>query len=458
MKTLLGFLLCISVMSCTNTYNKNNYLPSTKRVATTWDTKDNYYRNTQANLPYLTWWEKFHDPTLNQLMKVGLVQNNQINIAMANVEASQGELKRVKLNWIPTVGSNVGYSSFPTLGFPGVLLGLAPTYTLNVFSQLKEEKKAGYELKASKAAYDAVKLAVIGQIASSYFSYSAQVEQLRLLKKLDHHLTELVNISSDVYKGGLTSESAWENQKHELKLIKAQEMLTQHNITVSRNALCYLLNLNPQNIPLTHRFSQLNGNQIVVGSMPLTVIENRPDMIEAANALKASNEGVGLAFSNLLPNIQLSTIQGLNATTDNGYKLGDRTNFNQALLQTPIIQASVLGQVDTAKGLNKASYYRYLDTLRKVMRDVNNDMSAHDLYTARLAQITDARNDEKIIYDLHTELYHRGINSYMQLLQAAVKLDYLNIEVNQSQWEQFITIVNLYQDLAGGYKNKQPRA
>jgi outer membrane protein TolC len=93
-----------------------------------------------------------------------------------------------------------------------------------------------------------------------------------------------------------------------------------------------------------------------------------------------------------------------------------------------------------------------MDVLRIVMRDVNNGMSAHDLYTQRFDQVVDARNEEQIAYELNQKLYQRGINSYFQLLESRVQLDYLNLEVNQAQLEQFITIVNLYQDLAGGYK------
>jgi outer membrane protein TolC len=345
----------------------------------------------------------------------------------------------------------VGYSSFPNLGYPGVLFAVIPSYTMNIFSQIKEQKKANYELYASQAERDGVKLAVIGQIATSYFTYSAQVEQLQLFQQLDTDLTKLVTISNRILHGGIISQINLEEAKRELNLIRAEKRLVQHNIVISQNALRYLLNENPQAIPLSRRFDQLNGNQIVIGSLPLTVIENRPDMIQAANELKASNEGIGLAFSNLLPAVQLSMARGYIGTTPNGDDLGQSIHFNQALMEIPLFQASVYGQIDKAKGLNKASYYRYTDTLRKVLRDINNDMSAHDLYTQRLVDTENAKNNEQHIYDLNTTLYKKGITSYMQLVIYKVKLDSLLIQVNQSKLEQLITIVNLYQDLAGGY-------
>lgn len=429
-----------------------SYTPTKTNVPSTWVTPDRLYTNTDNNLAYLAWWQTFNDPTLNQLMKRGLIQNNHINTAMANVEAAQGELKRVQLNWLPGLSTNVGYSSFPDLGFPGVLFAVIPSYTMNLFGQIKEQKKAEYELQAMKANRDAVKLAVIGQIATSYFSLSAQTEQLALFQQLDIDLTKLVSIADAIYQGGLTSQIDLEKAKRELSLIKAQERVVQDNIVKSQNALRYLLNENPQSIALAKSFSQLKGNQMIIGSLPLTVIENRPDMIHAANELKASNENIGLAFSNLMPTVQLSLARGEIATEPNGGTYGTSIDFNQALLEIPIFQASVYGQMDKAKGLNKASYYRYTDTLRNVFREVNNDLSAHDLYTQRFVDIADAKNHEQRIYDLNEQLYKRGIKSYMALLKSKVKLDSLAIEVNQSKLEQFITIVDLYQALGGGYQ------
>ncbi len=458
----LVFPLVLLAMTGCADYEKPYKTPTINNhiIPKNWHEQDAYYKNNQqtqttqnpVDFSRVAWWEEFNDPTLNQFIERGLAQNNQISVAMANVEAAQGELKNVQWNWVPGLNTNVGYSSFPDLGFPGVLFAVVPSYTLNVFAQIKEQKKAEYALQASEAARDSVKLAVIGQIAKSYFSYSAQVEQEKLLKDVEKDLTQLVAISESMYQGGLTPRMHIAEAKRELNLIEAEERRVQHNIVVSRNALRYLLNENPQAIALTREFSQLNGNTIITGALPLTVIENRPDMIQAANELKASNEKMGLTFSQLLPTVQLSMARGSIGTEPNGDDFGGALNFNQALLQIPVFQGSVYGQIDKAKGLNKASYYRYTDTLRKVMRDVNNDLSAHDLYTQRYMDIQNAEKNAQEVYQLNEALYHQGIDSYQKLLESKVQYDLLAIQTNQSQLEQFITIVNLYQDLAVGYR------
>ncbi len=437
----MGFLLS----SCTHHPSKPLLIPNQ------WPVNDSKFINTDEHLPCFPWWKQFKDPNLNMLIDKGLVNNNDVKVAVAHIEAAQGELKRVQLNWIPEVTGNAGYSSFPYLGFPGVLLTVVPSYTINIFKQIKEQQKAKYELKATKAMYYGVRLAVINQIASNYFNHQSQMEQLFLLHSLATDLSKLITISQAMYQRGLFARTQLELAKTELSLIRSKERVVQQNIVVSENALHYLLDENPGELPLKRHFRDLNSQQMIIGALPLTIIENRPDMMQAKQEFCAANAGIGIAFSHFLPTINLAMARGEIAKVANGGQLGQAVHFNQAILEVPFLRASALGQLQKAKGLNKASYYRYTDTLRKVLRDVTNDLSAHELYTERLNDIMRAERELRSAYQLNKTLYERGIISHLILIEEKVKLDQLAIEVNQHKLEQLMTIVNLYQDLAAGY-------
>jgi outer membrane protein, multidrug efflux system len=420
-------------------------------VPNQWTIRDAKYRNTDENLPCFAWWKQFKDPSLNTLIDSSLLNNNDIKVAIANIEAARGELKRIQLNWLPEVVGNVGYSSFPYLGFPGVLLNVVPTYTINIFKQIKEQQKAKYQLKATKAMYYGVRLAVIAQVSSTYFNYLSQIEQLTLLHSLAHDRSQLIIISQKMYQGGLYAKTELALAKTELSLIQAKERVVKQNIIVDENALHYLLNENPGTFTIQRRFKDLNGQQMIIGTLPFNLIENRPDMIQAKQELHAANAGIGIAFSHLLPTINLAVARGYIAKVENGGQLGQAIHFNQAITEVPFLKASTFGRLEKAKGLDNASYYRYSDTLRKALRDVTNDLSAHDLYTKRLNDVLSAERELGNSYRLNQTLYQRGIISHLRLIKDKVKLDKLAIEVNQHKLEQLITIINPHQDLAAGY-------
>jgi len=439
-------ILGIMMSSCTQHTPKSALL-----VPNQWPAKDTRYINSDENLPCFAWWKQFKDPGLNALIDKGLIYNNEVKVAQASIEAAQGELKRVQLNWIPDVTGNAGYSSFPYLGFPGVLLTVVPTYTINIFKQIKEQQRAKYELKATHAMHHGIRLAVINQIAGNYFNYLGQMEQLELLHSLESDLSKLITISQSMYQGGLYARTQLELAKTELSLIQAKERMVQQNIVVSENALHYLLDENPGKFAANRHFRDLNSKQMVIGALPLNIIENRPDMEQAKQELCAANAGIGIAFSHLLPTINLAMARGEIAKIPNGWQLGQAIHFNQAIVEVPFLKASTFGELIKAKGLDKASYYHYTDTLRKVLRDVTNDLSAHELYTKRLDDVLRAKGELGNAYHLNQTLYQRGIISHFSLIEEKVRLDKLAIEVNQHKLEQLITIVNLYQDLAAGY-------
>ncbi len=448
-RIIFALMGCIITASCT--FNAGYTPKKPIQIPRKWHVKDKHLITQNNNMACIAWWKQFHDPVLNQLVETGLEQNNNLQIAIAHIEAAQGELKRVELNWIPSMSGDLGYSSFPYLGYPGVLAAIVPTYTLNIFSQIKEQKRAQSELKVTENMRDTVKLAVIAQITGSYFSYLAEMERLILLKQIERDLTETMTIAQSTYQQGLTTHTNLAKAKSHLELIQSSEMVIQKNIVTHQNAIRYLLNENPEQFKFHRKFSQINSHQMILGALPLNVIENRPDMMQAMNELKAANARASIAVSHFLPSIQLSAARGDIATIPNGTTLGTPIYFNQALLETPLLTFSTFGEWDKAKGLSKASYYRYQDILRQVLRDVNNDLAAHEYNTQRLEQTLLAEENLNEAYHLNRQLYQQGIMSYEQLLKERVQLDKIKIKVNQHKLEQLMSIVNLYQNLGVGY-------
>lgn len=126
---------------------------------------------------------------------------------------------------------------------------------------------------------------------------------------------------------------------------------------MSENALHYLLDENPGVFSVNRRFKDLNSKQMLIGALPLNIIENRPDIEQATQELAASNAGIGITFSHLLPTINLALARGEIAKVPNGWQLGQAIHFNQAIVEVPFLKASTIGELIKAKGLNN-SYSR----------------------------------------------------------------------------------------------------
>lgn len=408
------------------------------------------YQNIES-LPYLAWWQQFNDSQLTHLLESGLVNNLDVKIAISNLEMAEGQLKQVQLSWIPFVNIYAGYTSNPALGNAGTLYGIWPQYTINIFKLYKQQQQAKYNVAASQAMVDGIRLTLIGQITASYFTLISQQEQLRLLNALDQDMQELISLTRKELKIGLRDSIDITQLLSDEKLIKAQISLIQQNLILSQNSLRYLLNQNPGTIKSTNNFDKLDFSKFKPGNLPATVLQNRPDLIIAENMVKASHEGVGVAYGNLFPAIQLDSFAGagsLNGTVANPNQF---MSMNDAYLNWGI-NPSTFGQIEAQKGAYQANVYRYIQTVRKILKEVDDSYAANKNTGENFLNTQASWQDLNKKYQLQQGLYKTGIISYPQLLENRLNVDKLALIVNQSKLQQALTLVNLYQNLAGGYK------
>jgi outer membrane protein TolC len=403
------------------------------------------------SLPYLAWWQQFNDPILNQFIESSLKSNLDLSIALSNLENAKGQLSKVQLSWIPFVDIYSGFTTNPAFGNAGTFYGLWPQYTLNIAQLIQQQKQAKYNLQMTEAMVEGMRLTVIGQTSSAYFTLIAQQEQLRLLNILESDIGKLVKVQQDELAVGLKEHIHISDALIDQKLVQSQINIAEHNILLSQNALQYLINQNPAQIKTKDNFAQLNFNKFKPGSLPATVLQNRPDLKIAEYSVKAAHAGVGVAYGALFPALQIDSFFGAGSTNgtlaapDNYYPIqDDYMNWG--------INPSTFGQIEAQKGAYQAQVYRYIQTVRKILRDVDDSFSASNYYSKSYANTFAALQRLEYKYKLQQDLYDTGLTGLPQILTDKIRLDNLLLSANQSKLQQAIATVNLYQELAGGYK------
>lgn len=416
-----------------------------------WDTKPLTFLS-DTNLPYLSWWQQFNDPTLNQLLTCGLRANNTIAEARANIEKARGELLSVQLSWLPSLSFLGGISQNPNFGSPGWFYGLLPAYyAFNLFSTLAQTQLAQLNLQAQYYLLDATKLVFIGQLVSSYYTYIAQVEQLRLQKKYIKDVQELLDIQQEDYQGGINTLIPVEEIKQRLAQLKSQQHLIENNIIKSQHAIRYLTNQNPGPVIAGSRFNQVNSYHSSFATLPATVLANRPDVAYAETRYRLAVQDVGVAKSQLLPLVQLDYFYG-----DVQFNIIHRpvkkiAKFGDAYINW-IINPSIFGTIVALKGARKMAYHNYIDTVLKALRDVADDINTHQKANERYTEINKAYLASQTNYSLQRALFKQDIIAYRDLLLAKLIVDEAALQRNEMKLIQMLAMVNLYQNLGGGYK------
>lgn len=433
--------------------------------------------NSKENLTQTAWWQKFNDPTLNDLIQQGLYRNNNIEVAKNNLLVAQASLKQVEMNWVPTInlGASAGTgqafnnsftntSGNPALGalhpndpqgfgFSGI--GLIPSYTLNVFSQINQQKMAKLSVKMQEQVINSVKLAVISQIAGSYFTLLGLHKQLELQEKMIADAEMMKNYNIIKYKSGSTDNLQIEALEQYISNLKSQIPQIKHNIVQVENTLQVLTDHNPDTITKIGNFDNISANGIVPVNMPSQVLNNRPDIAIAEYQLKLTNANIGLVRSQFFPSISLTTPVGAaSGSLSKLFRGGTDFWAAQVSAGMPLLNLGLVAEMDKSKAQQSVAYYQYVQTVRTGFADVDNSLSQHDSYQNMATEQDVALQKAESIQKSLQIKYKLGAVSYADTIGAQLDVDYVRSSNNQTKIQQMGSIVQLYQALGGGYDVK----
>lgn len=427
------------------------------------------------NLAEQAWWHKFNDPQLNQLIESALANNNNLQMAMGNVLQAQAALRMANMAWAPTVSAgsagftgqsfNPGFqSTSPTTSqinqssmsnpqnFSGYGAGFIPSYTLNVFEEIKQGQIAKANLKMQQQAKNAVRLGVISQVAGSYFSLLGLRQQLALQQQLLTDAKEMRKYNQIQYQNGSVSSLNLEGMDQYIAGQQAKIPNIQDAITQTENALRILINDNPGKINTTKQFGDIKTNDIIPVNLPSAILKTRPDVMAAEYQLQVANANIGAVTAMFFPTISLTGMLGQGSMQlTNLFNAGGDFWMGQLAAGMPVFNMGLYAQEDKAKAAYYSAYYNYVQTVRNAFAQVDNGLSNNDSLNKIDDQQRIALNKAQNMYQLALVQYQQGSSSYSDTVGFKLNIDYANETLNQIKMQQLNSIVNLYQVLGGGY-------
>lgn len=420
-----------------------------------------------TNIAELAWWKKFNDPQLNQLIESALTNNNDLQSAMGNMLQAQSSLRQVEMGWVPTIGLSAGtglggmstYGSSNTMPmqngyqtFNSNSLMVMPTYTLNVFEQIKQGQIAKLNLEMQTQAKNSVRLGVITQVANSYFTLLGLHKQLALQEQTLSDAEALNKSFETKYKYGSTSDTSLEGMGQFLATIRANIPMIKANITQTENALQVLTNSNPSSIKLNNTFDNISTKNIVPVNLPSEVLKTRPDVVMSEYQLKLANANIGAATAQFFPSISLTSPLGQgNMELGNLFNGGANFWMTQLNATMPFFNLGLYAEIDKAKAGYYTAYYNYINTVRTAFSQVDNGLSKNDSLTSNFAQKGEAVRRATNIYNISMKQYKLGSVAYSDTIGNKLNIDYAKSQQNDIKIQQLQSLVNLYQALGGGY-------
>ncbi|WP_321789015.1 efflux transporter outer membrane subunit [Paraburkholderia sp. J94] len=411
--------------------------------------------------PSLDWWTQFNDPVLDDLIARALAQNKDLRIAAARIEEYYGRYVVTRAGLFPQVGANFGASrsrSVPAPGFPPqvgnqVQLEGVASWELDLFGRLRrltEAARADY--LGTQSAQQATRIALIANVASSYLQLRDYDNQLTIAQETLKSRQGALDLFNERFSGGVVSKLQLSQARSEYESAQASVYSIQQQIAQQETAISLLLGQNPGPIPRGKSITELSAPEIPAG-LPSSLIERRPDVLQAEQALVSANASIGAARALYFPQISLTGLFGAASTALSGLWTGPARvwSFAGSITQPIFEGGAIAGSVHQAEAVQQEALLSYEQTIQQAFADVENALVG----AARTRDQLDAttRQVEALTQyaSLSRDLYEGGYTSYLEVLDAERSLFSAQLQQSALQDQQLAQIVSLYKALGYGW-------
>ena len=191
----------------------------------------------------------------------------------------------------------------------------------------------------------------------------------------------------------------------------------------------------------------------VPAGVPSSLLERRPDIVQAEDSLIAANAQIGAAKALYFPTISLTAALGRSSSQLSNLFSGPARIWSYAgQLTGPIFTfGAVSGQVAQAEAAQKAALYSYQLTIQSAFADVESALVANQKLKDQLAAQERLVASLKDYARLARMQYDGGYTSYTTVLQAEQSLFPAELTLAGVRASMFSSSVNIYKNLGGGW-------
>lgn len=416
------------------------------------------------------WWTLYNDKTLDGLVASALKNNTDLHRAVAQIEEADAVLAQANSTLFPEIdlGASSSRSHSSTLNatpiFSGVpiaynsnRLALSTSFELDFWGKLRRASEAARaQVLSSHYARDVVALTVAGATAQSYFTLRSLDAQIAVTEKILKSRQESLTVIKDRAKGGLASELdvnqaqvARADAAVQLRDLKRQRALMEHQLGVLTGKLDLkiaagdLMSLPMPNLP-------------PVG-LPSTLVERRPDVQQAEQALIAANAEIGVTEASQFPSFSLTAdFGGQSEKLSDILKSGARIWSVGLEGLMPIFAAGkYAARTREAVAVQRQAVAAYEKTVQTAFKDVADALTNVEQTRDAAADVQSRVEAARNVLRLSHLRYDAGYSPYLDVLDAERTANSAEQSLVQNRQQQLIYSVDLMKSLGGGWSPNQ---
>jgi multidrug efflux system outer membrane protein len=411
------------------------------------------------------WWEVFQDKELQELIRIALQQNFDVRIAASRILQAQAQLGIVRADQFPEVDGGAGATAIraaktklqPAYRLHAEQIMVSASWELDFWGRFRSATEAARaQLLATEWGRRAVLSTLVANVASGYFQLRGDDLALEISRRALVSRQQSLQLVSTQEKHGDTSLLDVRQAEQLVYTASSQIPDLERQIQQQENALSILLGRYPGVIPRGQTLTdQVHSPQIPSG-LPSTLLERRPDVVQAEQQLIAQNAEIGVARAAYYPQISLTGSGGTQSGALVWLFSGPSGfwNFAAALTQPIFTAGRIKSNIKLVETQQQQAALVYQQTVLEAFREVSDALIGYQKtreFREQLELLTASAADASRLSALR---YRGGATSYLEVLTSETNSFSAELSLAQARSNELLAMVQIYKALGGGWQQQ----
>lgn len=416
------------------------------------------------------WWKLFGSEKLDALIEEAMASYPDIAAQQAALRQARDNVRAQQGNFAPQLQAAFdqerakisGASIAP--GFPGFVTNLYQaninvSYTFDFFGGERRQleglqAQVAYQNFVLEGSY----LTLTSNVAATAVQLVSAREQILVTQEIIALQEKELGIIQRQFDIGTHTRADVLQQQSNLASVRATLPALQQQLASAEHQLAVLTGHVPRQArPVEFDLSDLKLPEDLPVSLPSKLVAQRPDIRAQEALLHRASAAVGVATTNMLPQVTLTGSYGDESLIfDSLFKPGSGVWDLASGVTAPIFQGGTLrARRRAAVDAYDQASAQYRLTVLNAFQNVADTLTALGNDAEALRVDADAVNAAKASLDLIQRQYDAGAVGYVSLLTAQQQYQQARIAYVRTLASRYTDTITLFQALGGGWWNRR---
>lgn len=414
-----------------------------------------------------SWWTRFNDPVLTELVEGSFTNNLSYAIALKRLEQASYELLGSYAAFLPkfSLGGDWAHNHFHAHSsssgekthYNTQNVALDGNWEIDVFGGSRRQSEASFAL-AEKAWWDVgdAWVSLVTQLCTQYVNLRTTQERLDVARTNLVLQSETYEILRSRLGSGIGDELAVNQCAYVVEQTRANIPLLLAQEEKLKNAIAILAGKTPGDLeealaPVEVRRDWLLAPQKISG-FSVGLLRSRPDVKSAERLLAAQTAYIGVAKAQWFPKLYVSGQVGFKNA--NGRRLFSKDSFFALIgpsVSWPIFQGGgIYANVKATEAQMEQAAAQYALALDSAYGEVRDAYSSYTQEYHRYQSLKAAVKAATDAVTISRDLYKNGLKDFNNVLDAQRSRLQLEESYVISRGQITLDLINLYRALGGG--------